>query len=131
MLKAYRKSDKMRVQRAAKKISNKARLQRRKLRGKKKSKTVDNETYLAGSFGVGTQPECLLESNVENKIKPVIRKRKLKHNLHDLKKINSPIEFEVVSSSSEDVIKVSQDVLLLTFIDEKDIPLVVNGVSKV
>ena len=59
MLSALRKGDRSRVQLAAKKILERTRMRRRKLRAEKKSKKDDTVTYKAGSFGFSSQPEDL------------------------------------------------------------------------
>ena len=58
MLSSLRKIDKERVKNAAKKISVKARLDRRKRRAKLKSKNEPKAiSYMAGAFGISKQPE--------------------------------------------------------------------------
>jgi len=59
MLTALHKEDRIRIQHAAKKISERARVRRRKLRADKKSKTDDVVNYQTGSFGLSCQPEDL------------------------------------------------------------------------
>ena len=57
MLTALRKADNVRVKKAARKITIKCRLHRRKMRAKTKSKTKDKVTYMAGAYGLGAKPE--------------------------------------------------------------------------
>ena len=57
MLSALRNADKIRIKKAAIKISEKARHARRKLRAKRKSKVTDKISYMAGGFGLSEDPE--------------------------------------------------------------------------
>ena len=56
---SLRKSDKERVKHAAKNITEKARLIRRKKRAKSKTET-EKKDYFAGSFGLGKEAETLV-----------------------------------------------------------------------
>jgi len=57
MLTAFRKADHLRLKNSSRKITVKFRLQRRKLRAKKKTSKNAKETYMAGGFGLGAMPE--------------------------------------------------------------------------
>ena len=57
MLSALRNTDKIRIKKAAIKISEKARHARRKSRAKRKSKVTDKISYMAGGFGLFEDPE--------------------------------------------------------------------------
>ena len=57
MLTALRKADHVRVKKAARKITEKARHNRRKLQAKRKSKSKEKVTYMAGGFGLTNEPE--------------------------------------------------------------------------
>ena len=54
---SLRKLDTNRIKNAAKKISAKARLTRRKAQAKKKSKVDQKQTYIPGGFGTSKEPE--------------------------------------------------------------------------
>ena len=56
----FRNIDSKRLNNAAKKISMKARLQRRKLRAKRKGVTEKGASYIAGAFGLQKTPELNL-----------------------------------------------------------------------
>ena len=110
MLRALRKSDNERINRAAKRITEKARLHRRKLRAKRKNHGNENDKYLAGSFGLGTQPENLMEKS---------------NNKSQRKKIKiandenyTPTDVPSISSLGN---------ITVTFVDENDIGLFVTG----
>ena len=75
LLVAFRQTDKVRIEKAAKKITEKARLIRRKARAK--GKTVDEEKVLyKRGFGLGKTPESLIFDADKRKTKLLKRKRK-------------------------------------------------------
>ena len=76
MLSALRKSDDKRIKFAARKISAKARLNRRKLRGKTKSKPKVKTTYMPGGFGLSKEPEDITSvSNTKRKRNPSLKEK--------------------------------------------------------
>ena len=77
MLSALRHEDINRVKEAARKVSEKTRLLRRKKRGQRKSKSA-NETvsYLPGAFGVEKQPEAYAVGTQINTVTKYGLKRK-------------------------------------------------------
>ena len=106
MLSALRKSDDKRIKFAARKISAKAWLNRRKLRGKTKSKTKVKTTYMLGGFGLSKEPED--KTGVSNS------KRKRKLSLKPKKKLN------VVESQNDVDFMINTDEI--TFISDNMIP---------
>lgn len=109
MLQGVRKEDSLRIKVAAKKITEKARMRRRKLRAEKKSKKDDVVTYKAGSFGLSAEPEDITgavdhvdRNETNNKDKRV----NLKDNKATRKRANAMDKIEI------------------TFVDESDIDFV-------
>ena len=111
MLTALRKADNLRLKNSARKITEKCRLHRRKLRAKKKTSQKEKTTYMAGGFGLGTKPEdvtgILKPKTVNQKRKAATKNKKVsktskkqkvdvdftKHNTDESTIIEVPITF--------------------------------------
>ena len=118
MLSALRQADALRVQKAARKVSVKCRLQRRKLRAKKKSKGKEKITYMAGSFGLGATPEDI--SILKTKRKQACKDEKPKKKKKSAHQVNKGVQKEnEVDFVCEQMPKSS---IPVTFICDNDIP---------
>ena len=74
---SLKKLDAKRIQNAARKISAKARLTRRKARAKKHSKVDQKQTYIPGGFGISKEPELdfILTGKKKEKKQKIVKVR--------------------------------------------------------
>ena len=100
---ALRKEDQTRIKIAANKISVKARIQRRKLRAKRKTKATLPSHYMAGCYGLSSQPEDLTIRVEEN--------------------ITTNGQKARSANSEEDVMFTIEKEVVITFCDEENITL--------
>ena len=99
--------EKIRIKNAAKKISDMYCFNRKKRRAKRKSKSDDKVTYMAGAFDLSKEPEnisCISSKNLKQKSKSKTKKS-LKHKA----------SYSISNCNEEDN-------CVLRFIDEKTIP---------
>ena len=120
MIGAFRKADDIRIRKAAMKISEKARLKRRKLQANKKSKTKEKVSYMAGGFGLSDKPEDVTGIPKKKRMnvaeKSVVAKdtatKKMKQDINELKGY---------TTNEIDFLKNSYDTLPIIFVDDNDI----------
>ena len=67
---SIRKTDSVRINKAARKVKKSTRLKRRKLRSAKKSKTKEKVSYMTGGFGLSKKPESLITFDVNKPPQP-------------------------------------------------------------
>ena len=103
MFNALRKADKERVQKAAVKITEKARLTRRKIRAMKKGAQKEKVSYMPGGFGISKDPEIL-----------VCKKQKRKRNL-------------TLKSDSNNEIASPKQIIEITFVRDVTIAFIVDN----